>query len=271
MVGILEAPADRETQKAIVEAHNQRLEQYVREVDLEAMGPEELLGWAAETFPERAVINTSFQYTGMAQIHMAAAAGLQLRVATLDTLRLHPETYDFIGQVEERYGMRVEVHKPDLKEVHSMVERFGEFLFFDTKERQEYCCHVRKTRNNERLLKTVDCWISGLRRDQSASRQETARKADLVPESEGSRRKILKLNPLADWSGEQLLDFVEREQVLTHPLYARGYASFGCEICATPIRPGEDARAGRWRWFNNSEAGKDDKKECGLHVPLYNI
>ena len=81
----------------------------------------------------------------------------------------------------------------------------------------------------------------------------------------------MKVNPLADWSEERLLEFVKKEDVLTHPLYAQGYPSFGCQVCATPIMPGEDKRAGRWRWFNNNEKVNDDNKECGLHVPMYNI
>jgi phosphoadenosine phosphosulfate reductase len=266
-----EAQACKEEQVEQVERRNQELEQYLRQLDFESMPAEDMLRWAAETFPGRVAINTSFQYTGMAQIHMAAAAGLDLRVATLDTLRLHPETYEFIGQVEARYGIEVEVQKPDPAELERMVGRFGEFLFYDSKERQEYCCAVRKTRPNERLLKGLDCWIAGLRRDQSLSRRDAVRKADLVPESEGARRKVIKLNPLADWSEAELLDFVKAQEVLTHPLYAQGYPSFGCTACATPIRPGEDKRAGRWRWFNNNEKINDTNKECGLHVPMYNI
>lgn len=269
-----QAQARREEQdekRRQAERHNQALEQCLRDGDFESMPAAELLRWAVETFPGRTAINTSFQYTGMAQIHLAAEAGLDIRVATLDTLRLHPETYEFIDRVEARYGFKVEIVKPDPDEVERMVGRFGEYLFFDSKEKQEYCCAVRKTRPNERLLKGLDCWVAGLRRDQSASRRDLVRKADLVLESDGARRKVLKLNPLADWSEGRLLDFVKKEDVLTHPLYAKGYPSFGCQVCATPIMPGEDKRAGRWRWFNSNEEANDANKECGLHVPMYNI
>ena len=252
-----------------VEMRNRQLEQYARDLASESMSAEELLGWASQAFPGRGVINTSFQYTGTAMIHMACALGLDLRFATIDTLRLQPETYAFIREIEARYGCAIEIIRPKEEMVERMVERFGEYLFFDSKEKQEYCCQVRKVKPNNELLKSVDCWITGLRRDQSAHRQETASKADLVPEY-GTRRKILKLSPLADWSEERLLQYIERNDIPVHPLYEQGYPSFGCVICSTPTRPGEPKRAGRWRWFNeNSQPAEGgDHKECGLH---YNI
>ena len=251
-----------------IEQHNQQLEQFLGSIDFESLPPEEILGWASATFPGKAVINTSFQHTGVAMIHMAAAMELNLRVSTVDTLRLHPETYEFIERIKKRYQCDIEVYRPEPEHVESMIDRFGEYLFFDSKEKQEYCCQVRKTRPNDRLLKTVDCWISGLRRDQSSFRQDRAPKASLVPEY-GTHRKILKLNPLAAWTEARLLEYIEAHDIPKHPLYAQDYQSFGCIICSTPARPGEDKRAGRWRWFNNAGAQSEvDQKECGLH---YNI
>ena len=259
------------TPEEAVERHNQTLGNYLQETDFESMTPEAMLRWAAAAFaPERIVLSTSFQHSGLAMIHMVCELGLDLRIATVDTLRLHPETLEFKRLVEERYGIEIEAQKPDPKQVSSMVDRFGEYLFFDNKAKQEYCCQVRKTRPHDELLKTADCWISGLRRDQSALRQETP-KAIAVPEF-GSRRRILKLNPLADWSERRLLDYTERNDIPTHPLYVQGYANFGCVICSTPILPGEDKRDGRWRWFNSDEKPtSEDMKECGLHIPMYNI
>ena len=248
-----------------IEAHNQRLEAFLKELDFASFTPEEILAWAADKFPGRAVINTSFQRTGVAMIHMAATLGLNLRFATVDTLRLHPETYAFIEEIKKRYQCAIELYQPHAKHVESMVERFGEYLFFDSREKQEYCCQVRKSRPNDVLLKTVDCWIAGLRQDQSAFRRENAQVASLESEY-GTHRKILKLNPLAAWTEEELLQYTEAHDIPVHPLYAQGYPSFGCTICATPIRTGEDKRAGRWRWFNEDDSA--NPKECGLH---YNI
>ena len=247
------------TQKrAEIEAANQRLEGLVCDTDFEAMSPQEMMQWVGEAFePSRTVISTSFQHSGMATIHMMHDLRLDLRIATVDTLRLHPETYAFIRDVEQHYDIEIEVHRPDAAEVESMTQRFGEYLFFDSKAKQEYCCQVRKTRPHDRLLKTADCWISGLRRDQSPSRAKTP-KAMTVSEY-GSRRLIMKLNPLADWTEKQLREYTEAHEIPVNGLYAQGYESIGCVICSTPTTAGEPPRAGRWRWFNSDgELGQED-------------
>ncbi len=250
------------------DATNQQLACYLEEIDFETLEVGDLLRWADQTFPGRAVISTSLQRTGMALIHLAREAGLGLRIATVDTWRLHPETYEFLEKIEQRYGCRVERIEPDSKQVASMVDRFGEYLFFDSKEKQEYCCQVRKVRPHRKLLKTADCWISGVRRDQTSRRADNTPKASLVPEY-GTQRQVLKFNPLADWTEDQLSKFIEKNEILDHPLYARGYRSIGCFICSTTAVAGEDQRAGRWRWFNEkNRQQEEDAKECGLH---YNI
>ena len=262
---------DELSPKEAIEVHNQTLDNYLRDIDFESMTPEEILTWATTALNrERIVLSTSFQYSGVAMIHMVNELDLDMRIATVDTLRLHPETLEFIGVLEARYGREIEIHTPDPEQIASMVERFGEYLFFDNKAKQEYCCRVRKTLPHDELLKTADCWISGLRRDQSTLRGETP-KAVAVPEN-GTRRRLLKLNPLADWSLERLLASTEEKEIPKHPLYARGYPGFGCTICSTPTLPGEDQRAGRWRWFNEDDhLREEDMKECGLHIPMYNI
>ncbi len=200
-----------------LDQHNQRLERYLREIDFEPMSPEEILRWADQQFPERAVISTSFQYSGLVMIHLAAQLGLRLRLATVDTLRLHPETYAFIKEVEARYQRPIEVYRPDPRLVGEMVKRHGEYLFFDSKFKQEHCCQLRKKQPHDHLLKTADCWIAGNRRDQSAHRREHTPKASLVPEY-GTRRMILKLFPMADWTEEQLLEYIAAHNIPKHPL-----------------------------------------------------
>jgi phosphoadenosine phosphosulfate reductase len=230
-----------------------------------------VLRWATDTFDShRIVLNTSFQYSGVAMIHMVVEAGLRLRFATIDTLRLHPETYAFLREIEDRYGIDIEVQRPDTDQVQGMVRRFGEYLFFDSKTLQEYCCQIRKVKPNEQLLMTVDCWVSGMRRDQSDHRRDTP-KAMTVSEY-GSRRQILKLNPMVDWGEDRLLSYIEDNDIPRHPLYAQGYKSIGCFICSTPVSASEDQRAGRWRWFNSDDrVDPEEAKECGLHIPMYNI
>jgi phosphoadenosine phosphosulfate reductase len=258
----------RQTDPDQIDVSNAQLARYLEEIDFENLEVGDLLKWADQTFPGRAVISTSLQRTGIVLIHLASELGLKLRVATVDTWRLHRETHEFLEEIEKRYDCDVERVAPEQKQVVGMVERFGEYLFFDSKEKQEYCCQVRKTRPHHTLLKTAGCWIAGVRRDQSVHRAQHTPKASLVPEY-GTRRLILKLNPLADWAEKRLLQFVEANGVPEHPLYAKGYKSIGCFICSTPAVDGEDQRAGRWRWFNQKNRElEEDAKECGLH---YNI
>ena len=253
------------------DGHNERLAASLEGLDFESMDALAVLRWATDTFvADRIVLNTSFQYSGVAMIHMAVEAGLRLRFATIDTLRLHPETYAFLREIEDRYGIDIEVQRPDTDQVQGMVRRFGEYLFFDSKTLQEYCCQIRKVKPNERLLMTVDCWVSGMRRDQSDHRRDTP-KAMTVSEY-GSRRQILKLNPMVDWGQDRLLSYIEDNDIPRHPLYDQGYKSIGCFICSTPVSASEDQRAGRWRWFNSDDrVDPEEAKECGLHIPMYNI
>ena len=235
----------------------------VRQIDR----PQEILLQIFKRFGKRAVIITSGQLTGMIIVHMAHENGIPFRVCTIDTLRLFPETYAFLEQVEARYGIQIEYIKPDLERVDQMINQHGEFLFFDSKDKQEYCCHIRKVEPLERLLVDIDVWFSGLRRDQSENRQRTP-KAQII---EKKGRSILKINPLFDWTEEQVRSFINERDIPINPLLVskaneQFYESLGCTICTTPTLPGESRRAGRWRWQNTPLA--ENKKECGLHFSI---
>jgi phosphoadenosine phosphosulfate reductase len=226
--------------------------------ELNAMEAEQLIAWAIEGFGDRLAIGTSFQLTGSVIIELASRASKGFRVFTVDTGRLHKETIVMILKVEDRYGIKVERFVPDPKKVEDMVERFGEFLFFIDKAKQEYCCRVRKVEPNQRALETLDVWITGLRRDQSGYRQD-AKKAELV--SEGGR-DILKLAPLVDWDTDKITAFIKKNDLPINELFNKGYDSIGCKICSTPLVKGEAPRSGRWRW----QSSNDNKKECGIHI-----
>ncbi|MBI5892226.1 MAG: phosphoadenylyl-sulfate reductase [Deltaproteobacteria bacterium] len=224
---------------------------------LNAMPAEELIKWAFDEFGERCAIGTSFQLTGTVIIDIASRCAKKFRGFTIDTLRLHPETYEAINNTEEKYVLTVERYFPDENALKNMIERFGEYLFFMDKAKQEYCCFVRKVEPNKRALKTLDVWITGLRRDQSDYRK-TVPKAEIIDEE---NRKILKINPLADWDMAKIWQYIKENDLPYNKLFDMGYDSIGCIICSTPLVKGEPPRSGRWRWFNK----EDEKKECGIH------
>ena len=226
---------------------------------LEAMGPEDLLRWAATQHGMRAGIITSFQDTGTVIIDMASKVAPELRVLTIDTLRLHPETYALIDEIEAHYGIAIERFQPDPDKLRTMVNHHGEYLFFDSKDKQEFCCAVRKVEPNVRALRTVDVWITGLRQDQSNMRAETP-KVEYIQREEST---IVKIAPLADWTSQRVKEYIADNKVPYNKLYDQGYTSIGCMICSTPTLPNEPPRAGRWRWFNDSH---EDEKECGIHT-----
>jgi len=228
--------------------------------ELNDLAPEELLRWAWETCGERATIITSFQNTGCVMIDMARRVAPRLRVATVDTLRLPQETYEVMGALEAKYGITIERFKPDPGRLELMLKNHGEYLFFDSREKQEYCCSVRKVEPNRRALATVDVWITGLRRDQSRSRTSTPKAAEVHQDG----RSLVKLCPLIDWTEKQVADYISQYEVPYNRLYDQGFTSIGCIICSTPTLPGEDKRAGRWRWWNHLD--RDAHKECGIHV-----
>ena len=217
---------------------------------------EETLRWALDEFGDRVAISTSFQATGMVIIDMAACltAG-DVQVFSLDTGRLHQETYDLIEEVRRRYGIRVEMLAPDGAELSRMVSLHGPNLFYESISKRRLCCEIRKSRPLNRKLATLDAWIVGLRRSQSQTRERVS-----TIELDHEHGGIVKISPLAHWSEEQVWDYIRRNGVPTHKLYDAGYPSIGCAPCTRPTQPGEPPRAGRWWWEDDTE------KECGIHV-----
>jgi phosphoadenosine phosphosulfate reductase len=236
------------------------------------LDPGELMVELFRMFGERAAIGTSGQWTGVALIDMVIRAGISKpRVYTVDTLRLFPETYDLFRELEKKYNINIEKAAPDFEAVSKMVREHGEMIFFDSKAKQEYCCKIRKVDPNNKVLDTLDVWITGLRADQSNARSQIKR-IDIIQhkQQDGKERPLLKVTPLIAWSEEKVKEYVSTNNVPVHKLLeierdGWHYDSLGCIICTTPIGPHETRRAGRWRWFNHQI--KDDRKECGLHPP----
>ena len=230
--------------------------------------PQDILFCLFKHFNDRAAIVTSGQLSGMVQIHMAAESQLPFRVCTIDTLRLFPETYRFFEKVEDRYGIEIERIQPDTVEVDKMVAEHGEYLFFDSRAKQRFCCDIRKIQPMQRLLESLDVWITGTRRDQSETRQNF-QKVDIVS---SKTHPILKVSPLIDWTTEEVWSYVKKYDIPVNPLFqpdsnGHYYDSLGCRTCTTRIKPGEPKRAGRWRWQNAIET-EDNDKECGLHYSI---
>ena len=219
---------------------------------LENLTAGELVSWAIETYATEFAIATSFQKEGMVIVDLACRSGFEkCRVFTLDSGRLPDETHQMIETVRERYGISVEVVTPIPEDVEAMVSAHGLDLFYQSPDLRALCCEVRKVRPLQRKLREFKAWASGLRREQS----ETRAGVRTVEEVDGR----LRLSPLADWSAEQVDMYIREHDVPLHPLYLRGYTSIGCAPCTRAEEAGEDERAGRWWWE------QETRKECGIH------
>jgi phosphoadenosine phosphosulfate reductase len=172
----------------------------------------------------------------------------------LDTGRLPQETYDVIEETREKYNIEIKVMFPDLKQVEQMVNENGPNLFYESIENRKLCCRIRKVEPLKRALSELDAWICGLRAEQSPTRQ----KLDKVEWDENFN--LIKINPLADWTQNQVWQYIKENNVPYNELHDKGYPSIGCAPCTRPIEPGENIRAGRWWWEN------PEHKECGLHL-----
>ncbi len=205
---------------------------------------------------ERPALASSLSAEDMVVTDAIARLKLPIDVLTIDTGRLHAETLALIGAVKERYGRGIAVFRPEQSAVAAYIAAHGRNGFYDGVAQRKLCCHIRKVEPLERALKGRDAWITGQRREQALTRAALPESED---DAEGGMRKY---NPLADWLWSDVLAYAERFDIPMNELYARGYVSIGCEPCTKAIRPGEDPRAGRWWWEEQSG------KECGLHTTL---
>lgn len=221
---------------------------------------ESLLRYAFEEFGERAAIGTSLQKTGTVAIHMAHALGIPFRVFFIDTLMNNPETYEFCSEVEQRYGITIEKFAPTEQEVEDLYREWGQYAHYFNRT---WCCHVRKTFPLHRAMETFDVWVAGLRADQSDFRRQQAAKVSWARAPEG--RKILKINPLFDWTAEQLEEYSRENGVQHNKLfdyvspYGERYRIVGCRTCHIPVKDDLEHRAGKFPW-------EQGHRECGLHL-----
>jgi thioredoxin-dependent adenylylsulfate APS reductase len=227
-------------------------------VEFEGEEPEVLLEWAIERFSPSIAISTAFQTDGAVLLHKAYEIDPSIRVFSVDTGRLPQETYELIEEMRERYpDLQLELLSPDAGTVRAMVGKHGPNLFYRSVENRLLCCQVRKVLPLQRYLGGLDAWITGLRRDQWATRSDI-RKVEI----DHDHGAIVKLNPLAEWTEDEVWDYVREHEVPVNALYDRGYTSIGCAPCTRAVAPGEQARAGRWWWETNAP------KECGIHCAI---
>ena len=213
----------------------------------------ESLKYLVKQHPGKVVFTTSFGYEDQVITDMIFDNDIDIRVITLDTGRLFPETYKVFRSTVERYQKEIQVYFPPADKVEEMVTKKGPFSFYESLENRKECCHIRKVIPLKRALEGNEIWITGLRASQSNNR--SGMKEFEVDEG----NNIVKYNPLKDWSLEQTIDYVKTNRVPYNVLHDRGFVSIGCQPCTRAIQPGEDFRAGRWWWEQGSG------KECGLH------
>ena len=222
--------------------------------DLETKSAEELVQWAMDKYGLKAGLACSFGMEDMVLIDMISKLKDPVTIFTLDTGRLHEETYEIMERVRLHYGLEIKTYFPDSEQVEKMVRGKGFFSFKDSIENRKECCAIRKIGPLNRALSELDAWVTGLRRDQSVTRTETPKVLE-----DADHPPLIKINPLADWSQEQVESYIEKHKVPVNALHKKNYPSIGCAPCTRSIEPGEDIRAGRWWWEN------PEHKECGLH------
>ena len=223
-------------------------------VEFRPLRPAERLALLRQRVPGRIVFTTSFGLEDQAITHLIAEAGLTIELATLDTGRLFPETYDLWAETERRYGLKIRACYPDAEALEALVAETGIDGFYHRPEWRQACCGVRKMVPLGRALVGAAGWVAGLRADQSGHRS-------VVPfVGFDAGRRLIKANPLLDHTREEIAAFAAARGVPINRLHGRGFLSIGCAPCTRALLPGEPERAGRWWW----EA--DVRKECGLHV-----
>jgi phosphoadenosine phosphosulfate reductase len=223
--------------------------------DLQGKSPQDILAYALNEFD-----NIAISFSGaedVVLIDMAMKVRKDVEVFSLDTGRLHPETYRFIEKVRQHYGIAIDVQFPDQQAVSDLVHEKGLFSFYQDDHKE--CCGIRKILPLKRKLLTLDAWITGQRRDQSP---DTRNEIPVLQEDRAFSRPgetLSKFNPLANWTSQQVWNYIRSNKVPYNELHDRGFISIGCEPCTRATGPGQHEREGRWWWEEAT------KKECGLH------
>ena len=213
----------------------------------------ESLRLLADLFPNQVAFSTSLGYEDQVITDFIFANQLPIRVFTLDTGRMFSETYQVLQKTNAQYNTKIEVLFPKTESVEQLLNQKGPFSFYDSVENRKECCHIRKVEPLNRALAGVKIWITGIRAEQSANRQ-TMTQIEL-----DESHQLFKYHPLLHWTFDQVKQYVKTHNLPYNPLHDKGFVSIGCAPCTRALREGDDFRAGRWWWEDQS------KKECGLH------
>ena len=214
---------------------------------------EEVLRYFIGRYKGKIALSSSLGLEDQVLTHIICGIDKKTKIFTLDTGRFFPETYNLIDNTNITYGIKIQVYFPDYKKVEEMVTNKGINLFYESVELRHLCCNIRKIEPLKRALKGLDVWITGLRRQQSVTRKNM----QLVEWDNDDQ--IIKLNPLINWSEQDVKDFVKKNYVPYNRLHDKGFPSIGCQPCTRAVAEGDDIRSGRWWWEN------PEHRECGLH------
>lgn len=217
--------------------------------------PQEILEIAFDT-----VVDLAISFSGaedVVLVDMASKITKDFRVFTLDTGRLHPETYQFFDKVRELYGVRIEAQFPRAEDVEALLEEKGFFSFYQDDHKE--CCAIRKVGPLRHKLASLDGWITGQRKDQSPGTRTEIPVIQIDQAFSRSDNTLLKFNPLSNWSSAQVWQYIRNNAVPYNRLHEQGFISIGCEPCTKAVLPNQHEREGRW-WWEEATA-----KECGLH------
>lgn len=226
------------------------------DAELQKQSPQKILQYAMEQHQKLAISFSGAE--DVVLVHMAQQINPNVQVFSLDTGRLHAETYRFIERVRKYYNVKIDILSPDAEAVRQLVTEKGLFSFYEDTHHE--CCGIRKTQPLRKKLSQLDAWVTGQRKDQSPGTRAgiPVIQDDKVFAQPGGR--LVKFNPLANWSSQQVWDYIRAMEVPYNELHDRGYVSIGCEPCTRPVGPGQHEREGRWWWEDAT------KKECGLHA-----
>lgn len=221
--------------------------------ELKNASPQEVLGLVYERFKDKIAFASSLGYEDQVLTQMIATSCPEMKIFTLDTGRLFPETYDLIEKTVARYKPNFQIYFPDYQAVETMTNSKGVNLFYDSIDNRKLCCSVRKTMPLKRALSGLEAWITGLRRSQSITRTHL----QVVEWDEANQ--LIKINPLINWNEDDVIIYINNHNIPYNLLHDKGFPSIGCQPCTRSIEAGEDVRAGRWWWE------LPEQKECGLH------